>query len=374
MGFGDCARWLPLWLPRYKHCSAYAHSGYTSIMLMDVVRSLRDAGVAVRQLKAPRTGEAAADAILAVEVNGVRARFATEMKSRAPYPGELRGNDRRRTKLAAHGVPLLVVPFVSESAGVALTEAGWSWGDEHGNFDLRAAGLVARQRKTTAPPPPRRRTLPRGSGSYAVMRTLIALHRHDEGGVIGATALARCAKVSQPRASQVLRQLQGLGLVESAGYGRWQPQPEALLDRFLAEYPGPSGSEQYFYTLDPLAEVAARMARTSARHHQLAVSADVGPDLILPWRRPSTLIVYSSGAFDAADLQSVEAAGTTDANVILRMPADQSVFPPDHLLGEFKGASIPLADPVQMIWDLQDLGGADRAEAAGRLRQWLLDR
>jgi len=27
-----------------------------------------------------------------------------------------------------------------------------------------------------------------------------------------------------------------------------------------------------------------------------------------------------------------------------------------------------------MIWDLHDLGGADRAEAAGKLRQWLLDR
>jgi hypothetical protein len=340
---------------------------------MDVVRSLRDAGIAVRQLKAPRAGEAGADAILAVEVNSVRARFAAEVRLRAPYPGELPGNDRKRAALAAFGVPLLVVPFVSESAGVALTESGWSWGDEHGNFDLRAAGLVARQRKTNSPPVPRLRTLPRGSGSYAVVRTLIALDGDDEGG-IGATALARRAKVSQPRASQVLRQLHSLGLVESAGYGRWQPRREDLLDRFLAEYPGQGGSERYFYSLDPLAEVAIRAARTSARRHDLAVSADVGPDLIRPWRRPSTLIVYSSGALDAADLQSVEAMGRTDANVILRMPVDQSVFPRDNLAGEFKGASIPLADPVQMIWDLQDLGGADRAEAAGKLRQWLLDR
>jgi hypothetical protein len=45
-----------------------------------------------------------------------------------------------------------------------------------------------------------------------------------------------------------------------------------------------------------------------------------------------------------------------------------------QLAGEFKGASIPLADPVQMIWDLLDLGGTDRAEAAGKLRQWLLYR
>src|SRR5271170_6347387 len=133
-------------------------------MLIDVVRSLREAGVAVRQLNTPRTGEAGADAILAVEVSDVRARFAAELKSRAPYPGELRGMDRKREVLAAHGVPLLVAPFVSESAGAALTDAGWSWGDEHGNFDLRAAGLVVRQRRASSRPLPRRRTLPHGSG------------------------------------------------------------------------------------------------------------------------------------------------------------------------------------------------------------------
>ena len=29
---------------------------------------------------------------------------------------------------------------------------------------------------------------------------------------------------------------------------------------------------------------------------------------------------------------------------------------------------IPVADPVQQIWDLHDLGGGDRIEAADRLR------
>jgi hypothetical protein len=33
-----------------------------------------------------------------------------------------------------------------------------------------------------------------------------------------------------------------------------------------------------------------------------------------------------------------------------------------------------MADPTQMIWDLQDLGGADRLDAAGELREWLLTR
>ena len=336
---------------------------------MDVVRSLREAGVVVRQLKAPRAG--GADAILAVEVNGVRARFAAEVKSRAPYPGELPAIDRKRSALASHGVPLLVIPFVSESAGAALTRAGWSWADEHGNFDLRAPGLVARQRNAGSPPASRRRTLPSGSGSNAIIRALISRRAGDPDA--SATALAAHAQVSQPRASQVLHQLHDLGLADRAGHGRWQPRRDELLDRFLAEYAGPGGSQSYFYSLDPPAELAARLARKNARRHDFAVSADVGPDLIRPWRRPSALILYAGIAFDAADLESVDAAGSNDANVIVRTPADKSVFPPSELAGQFGGATIPLADPVQMIWDLHDLGGADREQAAGKLRQWLLD-
>jgi hypothetical protein len=356
----------------YKRLMNYAHSAYTASVLIDVVRSLRDAGVSVRQLKAPRTHDAGADAILAVGLSGVRARFAAEVKARAPYPGELPGIDRKRAALATHGVPLLIVPFVSESAGAALTKAGWSWGDEHGNFDLRAAGLVVRQRTTTSPPAPRRRTLPQGSGSYRVIRSLIGQQEDDAD--IGATALAARAHVSQPRASQVLSRLHGLGLVDSAGQGRWRPRRQDLLDRFLAEYPGPGGSESYFYSLDPPTELAARLAPKNAQLRDFAVSADVGPDLVRPWRRPSILILYTDATIDAADLESVDAAGMTDANVRVRMPADQSVFPAAKLEAEFRGVGIPLADPVQMIWDLHDLGGADRAEAAGKLRQWLIAR
>ena len=47
----------------------------------------------------------------------------------------------------------------------------------------------------------------------------------------------------------------------------------------------------------------------------------------------------------------------------------------DHeLVATVRGVDIPLADETQLIWDLQDLGGADRLEAAGVLREWLLTR
>jgi hypothetical protein len=165
--------------------------------------------------------------------------------------------------------------------------------------------------------------------------------------------------------------LQDLKLVHRVEHGQWRPDRKALLDRFLAEYPGPGGSETYFYTLDPVTDVTVRAAR--ALKHELAVSADVGPDLILAWRRPSKVIWYVRRLIVASDLGLVEAQGQHDANVVVRMPKDNSVFPaPPPLVAEAQDAEIGLADPTQMVWDMHDLSGDDRIEAAGELYQWLL--
>jgi hypothetical protein len=340
-------------------------------MLLEAIRWLRDSGVAVEQDGGDGTG-GDASLLLSVLAGGGRIRFAVEEKGRAPYPNELPGLGRSRQELAGRGTPLLIVPFVPEALGAALTEAGWSWADEHGDFDLRAPGLLLRQRRAVSPPPPRQRVLPRGSGSFAVIRALIRGGDGEE--MIGATALAARARVSQPRASQVLRQLAGLGLVDRTRHGRWRPDRGALLDRFLDEYPGPGGSQLYCYSLEAPAEVAVRAARAAVRQKRVAVSADVGPDLVVAWRQPALVIVYAGHVIDAASLGLVEAQGSHDANVILRMPADRSVFPEPSLAAEMRGVQVPLADPSQMIWDLRDLGGADRLEAAGRLRVWLLAR
>ena len=56
----------------------------------------------------------------------------------------------------------------------------------------------------------------------------------------------------------------------------------------------------------------------------------------------------------------IDAQGRHDANVIVRMPDDQSVFSGHVMTAQAHGGDVPLADPLQQIWDLQDLGGADR--------------
>jgi hypothetical protein len=343
-------------------------------MLMDAVRWLRESGLIVEDLTTTTgAADAGVDAIIDVTVGDQRTRFAVQVKSRGPYPHEVERLQRSWRELELRGHPLIIVPFVTESLGSLLIRDGWSWADTQGNFDLRAPGLVARQRRAATAPASKQRSLPRGSGSYAVIRALVGFSGVEDKEP-GATALAAQVGISQPRVSQVLHQLHDLKLVDISGHGRWKPYREALLDRFLAEYPGPGGSEQYHYTLDTPVDVAVHAGRASTRGQPIAVSADVGPDLIVPWRRPSLVILYVRNAIDPSRFGLTDAQGRHDANVIIRTPEDRSVFPVPALAGEVQGNEVPLADPLQQIWDLQDLGGADRIEAAGRLREWLLER
>jgi len=343
---------------------------------MEVVGWLRESGLDVEQQQVGATaGEGTdpirSDAVLVVAGVGDRARFAVQVRRRAPYPNELADLSKLRESASWMGEPLLVAPFVTEPLGAALTARGWSWADAHGNFDLRAPGLLFRQRRAAKAPGPARKTLPAGSGSFAVIRALIGVGNGEEEHA-SATALAARAGISQPRASQVLGQLLALNLVDKMADGRWRPRRQELLDRFLEEYRGPQGSVQYFYSLGSPLDVAVRAG--SILKDRVAVSADVGPDLISSFRKPTKVILYVKDLIDARPLGLVQAQGRDDANVIVCMPADRSVFPVPELTAEVRGVEIGLADPSQMIWDLDYLGGSDRAEAAGELRIWLLAR
>jgi hypothetical protein len=86
------------------------------------------------------------------------------------------------------------------------------------------------------------------------------------------------------------------------------------------------------------------------------------------------VILYAQHTIDEQELGLVEAHGPNDANVIVREPADRSVFRDSPLVVSVGDVHVHLADEAQLIWDLQELGGADRLEAAGTLREWLLTR
>ena len=165
-----------------------------------------------------------------------------------------------------------------------------------------------------------------------------------------------------------MSQLTEAGYVERDGRSRWAADRPALLDAFLAEYPGPGGSTTWLYALDPPMALAARAVEAAAaRSARVAISGDVAADNISPWRTPTLLTVYLAAPVAASELEAVPAHGPDDANVEVIVPSDPSVFDgAEH--------AVPLAHTTQVIWDLQRAGGADREEAAGRVRSWLLSR
>lgn len=337
-------------------------------MLMNLVEQLEEAGADVSVARRP-AGDF--DALLEVELDDVHGTFAVEIRSRPPYPNELDVFLAMHKRLEESGVPLLFAPAISEGLGQRLVEHGWSWADSRGNFELRAPGIRLRNRAPAkAPIKARRSSLPHGPGALTIIRFLIS--DQNEWGGFGPTHLANIAHVSQPRASQVLSGLASSGLVERVTEG-WRADREALLDAFISQYRGPGGTEIPLYSLDPPSETAARIVeKIGSADSKIAVSADVGPDLIAPWRSPSLVIAYVDDDSNADELDLVRAKSRADANVLLRVPDDTSVFRLHRLEADFRGKPVPLADETQMIWDLHDLGGDDRIEAAGEMRKWLL--
>jgi hypothetical protein len=308
-------------------------------------------------------------------LDGTTAEFVVLFRERAPYPGEIPSLMVAREQLAQHvpqwpssqsTVPLLVTRYVSANVGGQLTQAGWSWIDAVGNCDLRASGLRVHIRSSERPPQ-RRGRLPMGPANLRIIRTVLgrsAIRDWATG------ALAQQTGASPAVVNQTMRKLGALDLCSHTARGWWAIDAAALLDRFMTDYPGPGGTERYYYGDADLRVLAVRL--TSAYRVGVAVSADLGPDLIAPYRIPTTLVVYTRPNVKlAARGELVEVSTLGAANVVQVFPKDETVFPRESLLGSTTQGDVQLADPVQMIWDLERLGGEDRDNAVHEMRQWL---
>jgi hypothetical protein len=331
-------------------------SGHDAVLKADA----DDGGPAVRH-----------DAILVVRQAGDEHRFGVQRRERSPYPNEIPSLTEVASGTPDLPRPLLSAPYVSEGTADPLRTAGWSWADDVGNLELRSGGLHISRRVADRPPRKvRSRHLPLRGGGLAIARFLITQGGEDL--TWGPSHLAGAAGVSQPRASQVLADLEADRLVERVGRGEWRADREALLDAFMAVYPGPGGTELPAYSLDAPLETAVRLSASVPS--DVAVSADVGPDLRVPVRRPTMLIVYCPTPLDLDTIGLTTAPTRSEANVLVRTPADSSVFGVHKTVVDVDDQEVALADPTQLLWDLEQLGGRDRHEAAGELRSWLLSR
>lgn len=208
-----------------------------------------------------------------------------------------------------------------------------------------------------------------GAGTASVVRLLVA---SDE--PLTGVAIASIVGVTQPRASQVLKQLADHDAVVATLDG-YLGERGTLLDLYRARTrPHLVEPESYWYSTRPLTEQARRVhALASDEGAPIAFSADLAPDLLAPWRHPTVAIAYVSAPLPVDRAGLVPAEGRADASLVLRRTDDQGLLSPaDPWRNKVDG--LPIVDPCQQWWDLLDLGGEDRAEAADRLRQAILTR
>ena len=208
-----------------------------------------------------------------------------------------------------------------------------------------------------------------GSGTAGIVRLLIAADAP-----LTQSAIAVMTSVSQPRASQVVAMLADLDAIRSMSAG-YLGRRARLLDLYAHRTrPMLREPERYLYSTRSQREQATRILRTARRQGgRIAFSADLGVDLLVPWRHPTLTVVYAQELFPIEDAGLVAAEGRADASIILRIASDQTLLTAsDPWPSAVDGT--PLTDPVQQLWDLLDLGGEDRAEAGARLRRAILDR
>ncbi len=138
-----------------------------------------------------------------------------------------------------------------------------------------------------------------------------------------------------------------------------------LAELYVQHHVPEAVNESLWYSLDPPhAQVAQAADLLRAHGFAVVVSADAAPDLVAPWRSPTLTVIYTNRVVSLDRAGFVEATARGDASVILRQVADPSLLDPWTGVGQ---SPYPLAHPLQQVWDLNDLGGEDRREAADRL-------
>lgn len=285
----------------------------------------------------------------------------------------------------AHGAPgrgevLLVVPAASDAAldaaraaGISVLVVGDGRGMRTGGHVVLSTEIVhlgdAEIAATSSLPP--LRPGPPPWGTLTVVRHLLT------GAVAGQRELADRAAVSQGRVSQVLSPLVEAGLVRrvtTGGQTIWVAAGwDALADWWLAAYPGPGGLSTHWYGLASVREQAQVAGNALvAGGLPVAVSGDIAADVLAPWRRPARAVLYADVRDhpDAADLtrSGLVPSGAEEATLELLVPADPGLWAPP--VGETSG-QVPLADGMQVLWDVRRAPGSDVDQAVAALRQVL---
>lgn len=257
---------------------------------------------------------------------------------------------------------LLAIPRATPAAMAEARRLRWSVVTDDGSVAVRfPRNRWIRIDAALVQPATSRNRGPARWGLLTVVRRLL------EQAPTTQTELASRSQLSQARVSQLLKPLAAQGLVEKTTHGWIASDWDGLCDWWLAQYRGPGGIATYWYALDDVPAQAAKAAHLHGAVGRAAISGDVAADFIAPWRRPVRAVVYAERAIDLSR-EGWTPADATAATLELVNPKDPGVWPDEPVAGGEAYAAMPLADPLQVLWDVLNSRGSDAPEAAARLR------
>jgi hypothetical protein len=266
--------------------------------------------------------------------------------SRPPTPSEMRA---RRASADPGTVTGFVTPRVNAAARrVALEDTRFAlFGLDDGVV------ILGGEERSTRGEEPAHRISPRAPyARFALYRALVRTREPRS-----QTTLAGECGVSQMSISKLLAADPALAGRTSGGW--LAHDPTSLVERFLADYPGPGGLSEFWFSPRPVVEQGEIASTTDV---SVLLSGDTAADRLAPWRIPRRARVYCDHSLPLEEA----GFGRTDpreASLHVTIPADRTIratataWYPD-------GRTV---DPLVAAWDLRSTGGADSSEAVDRL-------
>lgn len=322
----------------------------------------------VEILAAPDQQDRSIDFIVRLSFNGQRRTIVAEVKSSGQPRHVQSALFQLQRYVEGHQesvVPMVVAPYLSESARTLCAENNVGFLDFEGNARIKFPGFFL-SRKVASKPPAERRELrslfkPK---SAQVMRTML----RDPARQWRVADLAKETLVSMGHVSNVRNSLLDRKWAEVSDGGLFLSDPDGLLDTWREEYVPPVGVRRTFYTTlhGSAFEAALREYGTGLALDGLAIlSSFSAANWLAPYARTGTHYFYADqeGVDRMRTLLQLSTAARGENVVVVELDDiglfRDSVEPTD---------GIHCTSPVQTYLDLYVSGERGR-EAAEHLRQ-----
>ncbi len=283
---------------------------------------------------------------------------------RAPRPSEIRpaGDDQ-----------VLWLPDLSRPLRDRLVEMDISWVTDTGDVRVRAPwGLVAIDThvSTNVPARPATEAVRRSRGALATLQYLL-----EDPAPASQHRIASAVGISQPRVSQVLKQLRRDGLAERTG-GGWQvPEPERAFRAWLAAAATPATVTISWYSLSPAPQQLTEIwDQARVEGAELRLCGDWAADLLAPWRRPGPIVVHADQTLDLERRSFVPATPDTRTVALHVCPIRRDWRPAPDVVTAMAEQAVPrMTAPItEIVREIVATGGSDADQAVAELTSaWL---